>query len=156
MLRHPEQSAEPVHPLQPEIDALLMQRRQPPDQFTERWFGTVRGGVHACGAASGADMIWAGLTTGCTDFGAVSSAGDFVSYWRAVRSERSSNGRKKGENNSKCGNAYLSWAFVEAAHCTLRYDSQAQGFTNGRKPKPIPWWPPKHWPANWPKPPGTS
>src|SRR3954469_3367387 len=56
------------------------------------------------------------------------SPGDFASYGRAVRSERSSNGRKKGENNSKCGNAYLSWAFVEAAHCTLRYDSQAQGF----------------------------
>jgi len=63
------------------------------------------------------------------------SPGDFASYGRAVRSERSSNGRKKGENNSKCGNAYLSWAFVEAAHCTLRYDSQAQGFYERKKAK---------------------
>ena len=27
-----------------------------------------------------------------------------------------SNGRKKGENNQKCGNKYLDWAFIEGAN----------------------------------------
>ena len=43
-------------------------------------------------------------------------AGNFASYCRCVKSLRSSNGKKKGENNRKCGNRYLAWAFVEAAH----------------------------------------
>jgi transposase len=63
------------------------------------------------------------------------SPGDFASYCRAVCSARHSNGRKKGENNGKCGNAYLSWAFVEAAHCAIRYDSQAQRFYERKKAK---------------------
>src|ERR1041385_5006036 len=41
-------------------------------------------------------------------------AGNFASYSRCVKSLRTSNGKKKGENNRKCGNNYLAWAFVEA------------------------------------------
>ena len=41
--------------------------------------------------------------------------GNFVSYCRLVESIRKSAGKKKGENNRKNGNKYLSWAFVEAA-----------------------------------------
>jgi transposase len=63
------------------------------------------------------------------------SAGDFASYCRTVRSERSSNGKKKGENNTKCGNKYLAWAFVEAANFAQRYDSQAQAFYERKKSK---------------------
>ena len=33
------------------------------------------------------------------------------------------NGKKKGEGNAKCGNKYLAWAFVEAAHFAVRYDA---------------------------------
>ena len=33
-----------------------------------------------------------------------------------------SNGKFKGENNRKCGNRYLAWAFVEAANFARRYD----------------------------------
>jgi transposase len=33
-----------------------------------------------------------------------------------------SNGKQKGENNQKCGNKYLAWAFVEAANFSRRYD----------------------------------
>jgi transposase len=40
------------------------------------------------------------------------SVGQFASYCRCVRSERISNGKKKGENNRKCGNPYLAWAFL--------------------------------------------
>jgi len=61
------------------------------------------------------------------------SAGDFASYCRTVRSERTSNHKKKGENNSKCGNKYLAWAFVEAANFAQRYDVPAQAFYQRKK-----------------------
>ena len=44
------------------------------------------------------------------------SVGQYSSYCRCVDSQRLSNGKKKGEGNTKCGNKYLAWAFVEAAH----------------------------------------
>lgn len=55
------------------------------------------------------------------DFGRFASAGDYASYCRAVRSERSSNGKKKGENNRKNGNPYLAWAYSEAAVYATRF-----------------------------------
>lgn len=61
------------------------------------------------------------------------SAGQFASYCRAVRSERSSNGKRKGENNRKCGNKYLAWAFVEAAHYAVRFDAAAKAFYERKK-----------------------
>lgn len=60
--------------------------------------------------------------------GRFASAGDFASYARCVRSERTSNGKKKGEGNAKSGNKYLSWAFSEAAHFAVRYCPQAKRF----------------------------
>lgn len=42
--------------------------------------------------------------------------GNFTSYCRCARAKRTSNQKKKGNNNRKNGNKYLSWAFVEAAH----------------------------------------
>jgi transposase len=56
------------------------------------------------------------------------SAGDYASYCRCVDSRRVSNGRKKGENNRKCGNKYLAWAFVEAANFAKRYDEPSRRF----------------------------
>jgi transposase len=53
-------------------------------------------------------------------------AGNFASYCRTVAAERTSNSKKKGENNSKCGNKYLAWAFVEAANFARRYDEQCR------------------------------
>jgi transposase len=52
--------------------------------------------------------------------------GDFASYCRAVDSRRLSNGKQKGSNNAKCGNQYLSWAFVEAANFAQRFDPQCR------------------------------
>jgi len=54
--------------------------------------------------------------------------GNFASYARCVDSERLSNGKKKGEGNAKCGNRYLAWAFVEAAHFAVRYNGRIQRF----------------------------
>jgi transposase len=48
--------------------------------------------------------------------------GHFASYCRTVEAKRMSNQKKKGLNNSKCGNKYLAWAFVEAANFARRYD----------------------------------
>ena len=52
--------------------------------------------------------------------------GDFASYCRAVDSRRLSNGKQKGSNNAKCGNQYLSWAFVEAANFAQRFDPKCR------------------------------
>ncbi len=52
--------------------------------------------------------------------------GNFASYCRAVEAKRTSNERKKGANNSKCGNRYLAWAFVEAANFAKRFDPQCR------------------------------
>ena len=54
--------------------------------------------------------------------------GNFASYCRCVDSGRFSNGKKKGSNNHKNGNKYLSWAFVEAAHSIIRYNKTAHRF----------------------------
>jgi len=54
--------------------------------------------------------------------------GNFASYARVVNSRRESNGKKKGEGNAKCGNKYLAWAFIEAAHFAIRYDATVKRF----------------------------
>jgi transposase len=56
------------------------------------------------------------------------SAGNYASYCRCVDSRRMSNGKKKGENNGKCGNKYLAWAYVEAANYARRYDESCRKF----------------------------
>jgi transposase len=43
-----------------------------------------------------------------------------------VEAKRMSNRKQKGENNSKCGNKYLAWAFVEAANFARRSDEQCR------------------------------
>ena len=54
--------------------------------------------------------------------------GKFASYARMVDSRRESNGKSKGVGNRKCGNKHLSWAFIEAAHCAVRYDPSVRRF----------------------------
>ena len=66
------------------------------------------------------------LETG--DIHRFNKAGDFASYARCVQSKRVSNGKKKGENNRKNGNKYLAWAFVEAAHFSIRYSDTIKSF----------------------------
>jgi len=56
--------------------------------------------------------------------------GDYLSYSRCVDSRRLSNGKKKGENNRKNGNKYLSWAYVEAANFAKRYCPYARAYFN--------------------------
>lgn len=53
--------------------------------------------------------------------GRFATVGDYASYCRMVKSERISNGKIKGHGNRKCGNRYLAWAWIEAAHFALRF-----------------------------------
>ena len=66
------------------------------------------------------------LETG--DIGRFAQVGNFTSYCRCVGSEKLSNGKKKGQGNSKNGNKYLAWAFVEAANFAIRFNEQAKRF----------------------------
>jgi transposase len=46
-----------------------------------------------------------------------------------------SNGKKKGKGNTKNGNKYLAWAFVEAAHFAIRFNSKIKSFDQRKKAK---------------------
>jgi transposase len=73
------------------------------------------------------------LETG--DIGRFASVGNFASYCRCVGSQKISNGKKKGQGNTKNGNKYLSWAFVEAAHFAIRFNSRIKSFYQRKKAK---------------------
>jgi len=65
------------------------------------------------------------------------SVGDFSSYCRCVSSEKLSNGKKKGSGNVKNGNAYLSWAFIEAAHFAIRHNPVIRRFYQRKQAKTL-------------------
>lgn len=62
------------------------------------------------------------------DINRFAKVGCYSSYCRCVKSERVSNGKKKGKNNTKNGNKYLGWAYVEAANFAKRYSIEARKF----------------------------
>lgn len=64
------------------------------------------------------------------DIGRFPEVGDFASYCRCVSSQRLSDGKRKGSGNRKNGNRYLSWAFVEAAQLTRRYNEHFRKYYN--------------------------
>lgn len=61
--------------------------------------------------------------------------GRYASYCRCVNSARLSNGRKKGEGNTRNGNKYLAWAYVEAANFAMRFCPEARRFYERKKAK---------------------
>ncbi|MDP2828593.1 MAG: IS110 family transposase [Sulfuricellaceae bacterium] len=61
--------------------------------------------------------------------------GNYASYCRCVGSVHESNGKKKGEGNTKNGNRYLAWAYVEAANFAIRYCEAAKRFYQRKKAK---------------------
>ena len=73
------------------------------------------------------------LETGSID--RFADVGNYASYCRCVGSEHVSNGKKKGEGNTKNGNRYLAWAFVEAANFAIRYCEAAKKFYQRKKAK---------------------
>src|SRR5690606_4705138 len=78
------------------------------------------------------------LETG--DIHRFASVGDYASYCRMVKSERISNGKKKGQGNRKCGNRYLAWAWIEAANFALRFSPPTKSWYQrnaARKPRVV-------------------
>ncbi|WP_148053396.1 transposase, partial [Pseudomonas fluorescens] len=73
------------------------------------------------------------LETG--DIERFAGVGNFASYARCVKSAHYSNGKKKGEGNTKNGNAYLIWAFIEAANFARRFSDDAKRFFEKKKAK---------------------
>jgi len=61
--------------------------------------------------------------------------GNFASYCRCVGSEKLSNGKRKGTGNTKNGNKYLSWAFVEAANFAIRFEPLIARYYQRKKAK---------------------
>jgi transposase len=73
------------------------------------------------------------LETG--DIGRFTTVGDYASYCRCVGSKKISNGKKKGQGNTKNGNKYLAWAYVEAANFAVRYSAKIKSFYQRKKAK---------------------
>lgn len=66
------------------------------------------------------------LETG--DINRFKSVGNYVSYCRCVSSVRLTNKKVKGKGNTKNGNKYLAWAFIEAATYAIRWNDQIRRF----------------------------
>jgi transposase len=69
------------------------------------------------------------------DIGRFDSVGNYASYCRCVGSQKLSNGKKKGKGNTKNGNKYLSWAYIEAANFAIRYCARVKSFYQRKKAK---------------------
>lgn len=63
------------------------------------------------------------------------NVGNYASYCRMVGSAKFSNGKKKGKGNTKNGNKYLSWAFIEAANFAIRYNEHAKRYYQKKSAK---------------------
>lgn len=66
------------------------------------------------------------LETG--DISRFQQVGNYASYCRCVNGSRTSNGKKKGSSNTKNGNRFLSWAFIEAANFAIRYNKTIKAY----------------------------
>jgi transposase len=62
------------------------------------------------------------------EMGRFAKVGNYASYCRCVGSEHLSNGKRKGRGNTKNGNRYLAWAFVEAANFAVRYNPKIKRY----------------------------
>ena len=61
---------------------------------------------------------------------------NYLSFCRLVESKRSSNNKKKGKGNAKCGNKILRWAYAEAAISALKYPRIKAYYERLKKKKP--------------------
>jgi transposase len=87
-------------------------------------------GVYGVGKVLGLTIL---LEAG--DMARFPSPGHFASYCRCVGSARISNGKKKGKGNTKNGNRYLAWAFIEAANFAVIHYERARRFFQRKKSK---------------------
>ncbi len=69
------------------------------------------------------------------DISRFKKVGNYSSYCRCVTTKRLSNGKSKGKGNSKNGNKYLSWAYVEASNQAIRHCQYARAFYQRKRNK---------------------
>ena len=67
--------------------------------------------------------------------GRFAHVGNYASYSRLVGSERLSNGKRKGRGNTKSGNKYLAWAYLEAANFAVRYNPKIKRYYQRKRAK---------------------
>jgi transposase len=67
--------------------------------------------------------------------GRFARVGNYASYCRLVGSERLSNGKRKGKGNTKSGNEYLAWAYLEAANFAVRYNARINRYYQRKRAK---------------------
>ncbi len=63
------------------------------------------------------------------------AAGHYASYCHCVGSQRLSNGKRKGRGNTKNGNKYLAWAYLEAANFAVRYNAAINRYYQRKRAK---------------------
>ena len=63
------------------------------------------------------------------------SPGNYATYARCVKSEKTSNKKYKGQGNKKNGNKYLAWAFMEAGHYGVIWDPRIKRFYQRKQAK---------------------
>jgi len=73
------------------------------------------------------------LETG--DLDRFDDVGNYVSYARLVGSSHWTNGKRKGSGNTKNGNAFLCWAFMEAANFAIRYNPRIRAYYQRKQAK---------------------
>ncbi len=66
------------------------------------------------------------LETG--DISRFKKVGQYASYCRCVNGARYSNGKSMRNTNTKNGNKYLAWAFIEAANFSIRYNDTVKRY----------------------------
>ncbi len=66
------------------------------------------------------------LETG--EIGRFAKVGNYASYCRCVGSKHLTNGKTKGRGNTKNGNKYLAWAYIEAANFAVRYNPRIRRY----------------------------
>ena len=81
------------------------------------------------------DILGMTITMEVGDIKRFKTDGDFASYCRMVDARRMSNGKCKAVNNPKCGNKYLSWAFIEAANYARRYNKLCRRWYDAKAAK---------------------
>jgi transposase len=86
--------------------------------------------VAGIGKALGLTIL---LETG--EIGRFATVGNYASYCRLVGSQWISNAKRKGAGNTKCGNKYLEWAYVEGAHFATRYEPRAKRYYQRKRAK---------------------
>ena len=76
------------------------------------------------------------------DLSRFTRVGRSASYARVVKADKITNRKSKGKGNRRSGNAYLEWAYHEAAHCMNRcppmlQDYRKRGVSQGKHPRVV-------------------